>query len=120
MISSVITSRDRKLLGFIGLFLGGLFTAAGLFGVWLQGVVYEFGFPREATFGEIWAAFTWPAAFITLGSLIVTGVILASPLTTSWRGGHRLVAFMCFGGFIIAACFACGYLAASRVAKILN
>lgn len=99
---------------------GVVLTAGGVFGVWLQGWVYEGGFPTPATVGEVRAAFTLPAAVTTAGSLIVTAVLLVSPLTAAWTPTRRLSSFVCFGVVVLAACTVCGYLAGSRVAKILN
>ena len=99
---------------------GVVLTAGGLFGVWLQGWVYEGGFPTPATVGEVRAAFTLPAAVTTAGSLIVAAVLLASPLTATWTPTRRLGAFVCFAVLVLVACTVCGHLAGSRVAKILN
>jgi hypothetical protein len=100
--------------------VGSLLTAGGLFGVWLQGRFYDGGFPTAATVGEVRDAFTWPTAFTTAGSLVLAAVILISPLTASWTTTRRLVGFISFALFVIAACFVCGYFAGSRVANILN
>jgi hypothetical protein len=100
--------------------VGSLLTAGGLFGVWLQGRFYDGGFPTAATVGEVRDAFTCPTAFTTAGSLVLAAVILISPLTVSWTTTRRLVGFISFALFVIAACVACGYFAGSRVAKILN
>jgi hypothetical protein len=99
---------------------GALLTGLGLFGVWLQGSFYEGGFPTPATVGEVRAAFTWPTAFTTAGSMIVVAVIMASPLTNSWPTRRRLVGFAVFGLTVLIACFVCGYFAGNRVAGILN
>lgn len=99
---------------------GVVLTAGGLFGVWLQGAVYEKGFPTPATIGEIWGAFTLPTAFTTAGSLIVAAVLLASPLTAAWTPTSRFGAFICFTILVLVACAVCGHLAGSRVAHILN
>jgi hypothetical protein len=120
MSSIAITPRDRKILAWIALVVGALITASGLVGVWLQGMFYERGFPRAATFGEVRSAFTWPTMFTTLGALIVTGVLLASPITAGWSPRRRLVVFLCFGAFVLAASAICGHLATNRVAKLLN
>ena len=102
------------------LVIGALVTAKGLVGVWLQGMFYERGFPRAATFGEVRSAFTYPTMFVTLGALVVAGVLLSSSLTAGWSSRRRLVVFICFGAFVLVACATCGHLATSRVAKILN
>lgn len=115
-----ISARDRRILAWIALVVGALLTAGGLFGVWLQGMFYEGGIRTAATFGEVRAAFTWPTMFTTLGTLMVSGVLLESPLTATWSSRGRLVAFICFGAFVLAASVICGHLATSRVAKILN
>ena len=120
MTSISITARDRKMLSWILLLMGALATASGLFGVWLQGSFYRGGFPTAATFGEIRSAFTWPTALTTLGSLIVAGVLFASPITASWPPRRRLVVFICFGLFVLVTCAICGHLATARVAYILN
>lgn len=120
MSSIVITQRDRKILAWIALVIGALLTAGGVFGVWLQGWFYEGGFPTAATVGEVRDAFTWPTAFTTAGSLVVTAVILSSPLTSSWSTSRRLATFVTFALLVLVACTVCGHLAGSRVAKILN
>ena len=120
MMPLSITARDRKILAWILLVIGALMTAGGLFGVWLQGLFYRGGFPTAATFGEVRSAFTWPTAVTTLGSLIVAGVLFSSSITATWTPRRRLVAFVCFGVFVLVACAVCGHLATARVAKILN
>jgi hypothetical protein len=100
--------------------IGLLLTVSGLFGVWLQGWFYEGGFPTAATVSEVRAAFTWPAANTTAGSLFIAAVILASPLTAPWTARRRLAVFVVFTVLVLAACFVCGYFAGDRVAKILN
>jgi hypothetical protein len=99
---------------------GVVLTAVGLFGLWLQGAVYEKGFPTPATIGEIWVAFTLPTAVTTAGSLILAAVLLASPLTAAWTPTSRFGAFISFTVLVLVACAVCGHLAASRVANILN
>src|SRR6185295_15680434 len=99
--------------------IGAVLTVGGLCGVWLQGRFYENGFPTAATVGEVRAAFTWPTAFTTAGSLIVATVILASPLTSSWSSSRRNVIFVTFVLLVLFACIACGHFAGSRVARIL-
>ena len=100
--------------------MGIILTAGGLFGVWLQGVVYENGFPTPATVGEVRAAFTLPSAVMTGGSLLVAAVILASSLTGAWTKTRRLAVLFYFAVFVLVTCAICGHLAGSRVAKILN
>jgi hypothetical protein len=100
--------------------VGLLLTAGGLFGVWLQGSFYESGFPTSATVDEVRAAFTWPTAFTTAGSLVLAVIILASPLTAPWTAKRRFVWFGVLAFLVLAACFVCGYLASHRVAKILH
>ena len=100
--------------------IGLLLTAGGVFGVWLQGSFYHGGFPTAATVAEVRDAFTWPTAFTTAGSLVLSAVILVSPLTASWTRTRRLIGLVLFAVFVLAACFVCGYFAASRVANILN
>ncbi len=100
--------------------IGVLLTTGGLFGVWLQGLFYRGGFPTPATFGEVRAAFTWPAMFTALGSLMVAGVLLASSLTTAWSARRKLVALFVFAVFVVLGCVLCGHLAAVRVAGLLN
>ena len=95
-------------------------TAGGLFGVWLQGLFYEGGFSVAATIGEVRAAFTWPTAFTTAGSLVVAAVILASPLTSLWPASRRYIAFLTFALLVLATCTVCGHYAGSRVASILH
>lgn len=119
-MSIVITPRDRKILSWIVLVVGALVTAAGLFGVWLQGPFYEGGFPAVATVEEVRGAFTWPTAFTTAGSLMVAAAILASPLTASWPTSRRLAAFIFFALLVLVACTICGHIAGSRVARILH
>lgn len=95
-------------------------TVGGLFGVWLQGRFYEGGFPVAATIGEVRAAFIWPTAFTTAGSLVVAAVILASPLTSAWSERRRYIVFATFALLVLAACNVCGHYAGSRVASILH
>jgi hypothetical protein len=120
MSSIVITPRDRKILAWIALLIGVLLTAGGLVGVWLQGLVYERGFPTPATVNEIRMAFTLPTAVTTSGSLIVAAVLLASPLTAAWTPTRRVSAVIGFTVLVLLACTVCGHLAGSRVVKILN
>lgn len=100
--------------------VGAVLTASGLFGVWLQGPFFEHGVPTAATVGEVRAAFTWPTAVTTAGSLVIAAVILASPLTSSWTMSRRYVAFFIFALLVLVACGVCGHLAGSRVAGILR
>jgi hypothetical protein len=100
--------------------IGSLLALSGLCGVWLQGLFYRGGFPTAATLGEVRGAFTWPAANTTAGSLFIAVVILASPFTESWTVKRRLSVFVVFAVSVITACFVCGYMAANRVANILN
>lgn len=111
---------SHKVAWWVLAFVGVVLTVGGLFGVWLQGVVYERGFPTPATVDEIRAAFTLPTAVTTAGSLVVSGVILGSPLTASWSATRRLVLLLGFSALVLAACVVCGHLAGSRVAPILN
>lgn len=120
MTSVTITPRDRKVVPWIILVLGSFLTAGGLFGVWLQGMLYQDGFPTPATFGEVRLAFTGPAAVTTLGSFVVSGVLFSSSITAGWSPRRRLAVFVCFGVFVLLACVVCGHLATARVAKILN
>jgi hypothetical protein len=120
MTAFTITPRDRKAAPWIVLVIGALLTASGLFGVWLQGMVYQNGFPTPATFGEVRFAFTGPTAVTTLGSLIVSGVLFSSSITAAWSPRKRLALFVCFGVLVLAACALCGHLATARVARILN
>ncbi len=120
MRSVTITARDRKAVPWIILVFGALLTAGGLFGVWLQGTVYQDGFPTPATFGEVRFAFTGPTAVTTLGTLVVSGVLFSSSITAGWSPRRRLAVFVCFGVVVLLACAACGHLATARVAKILN
>jgi hypothetical protein len=115
-----MTPRDRRILAWIALVVGVLLTAGGLAGVWLQGMFYEGGFPTAATFEEVRSAFTWPTMFTTLGTMVVTGILLASPLTAPWSSRRRLVVFICFCAFVLATSAICGHLATKRVANILN
>jgi hypothetical protein len=119
-MSLTISSRDRRILEWIALWVGALLTAAGLCGVWLQGRFYHGGFPTAATIGEVREAFTWPTAFTTAGSLVVAAVILSGTLTSSWPPRLRLVAFILFGLFVLLACTVCGYFAVSQISTILN
>ena len=100
--------------------IGAVFTAGGLFGVWLQGRFYDGGFPTAATIGEVRQAFTWPTAFTTAGSVILAAVILASPLTTAWPSSRRVVVFVVFALLVLVDCTVCGHLAGSRVSRILH
>jgi hypothetical protein len=115
-----LTPRERKIVPWIFLVAGTLLTGGGLFGVWLQGWVYERGFPTPATFGEVRFVFTGPTAVTVLGSFLVSGVLLASSITASWSARRRLVVFAAFGVLVLALCVVCGHLATARVAKILN
>jgi hypothetical protein len=115
-----ITPRDQKLIAWVAVIIGIILTVGGLFGIWFQGLVYEKGFPTPATIGEIRLAFTLPTVVTTTGSLLVAAVILASPLTAYWTTKRRFMAFICFAVFVLVLCSICGYLAGSRVAKILN
>ena len=114
MTPIVVTPRDRKLLAWIVLIIGTLLTAGGLFGVWLQGVFFTVAFPAGANFGELRAAFVWPTLFTTLGSLVVTGALFASPLTSAWSPRRRLIVFVCFTAFVLLAATICGHFATSR------
>lgn len=116
----VVTPRDKKLLAWIVLILGVILTSGGLFGVWLQGLIYKNGFPTPATVNEVRLAFTLPAAVTTAGSLIVASSILESSLTKSWTTTRRTVVFVSFAVFVLIVCAICGHLAGSRVATILN
>jgi len=118
--SMYITQRDQKIVAWIALAVGALLASGGVFGVWLQGRFYEGGFPTAATVGEVRAAFTWPTAFTTAGSFVVSAVILSSPLTASWPTSRRFGAFVAFALVVLVACTVCGHLAGSRVAGILN
>lgn len=117
---SSITLRDRKIFAWIVFVVGALLTVSGLAGVWLQGKFYQGGFPVAATFGEVRSAFTWPTAFTTLGSLIIAGLLFASPITATWSSRRKLVTLICFGAFVLATAALLGHLAATRVGKILN
>jgi hypothetical protein len=57
---------------------------------------------------------------ITPQHMIIAVVIFTSSLTSGWSSRRRLVVFMCFAFFVLAACAICGHLAACRVAKILK
>ena len=120
MTSISITVRDRKTLSWILLLIGALATVSGLFGVWLQGFFYRGGFPTAATFGEVRSTFTCPTALTTLGSLIVTGMLFASPITALWPPRRRLIVFICFSVLVLVTCAVSGHLATTRVARILN
>ena len=120
MTALTFTPRDRKAIPWILLVIGALLTAGGLFGVWLQGMLYQNGFPTPATFGEVRFAFTGPTAVTTLGSLIVSGVLFSSSITAAWSPRKRLAVFVCFGVFVLLACALCGHFATARVARILN
>lgn len=120
MIAPPITARDRRILLWIVLFSGVLLTAGGIFGVWVQGLVYQGGFPTPATCGEVRMAFTLPAAMTTLGSMIVSWVVFASSCTASWSPRKRVAVCICFGLIVMSGCVVCGHLATARVAKILN
>ena len=115
-----ITPSDRNLLAWLVLLIGALLTAAGLLGVWLQGMFYAQGFPTAMTFGEARAAFTWPTAFTTLGSLLLAWAILASSLTATWPPKRRLGVFISFVMLVLVAATICGHLATSRIANLLN
>ena len=115
-----IKPRDWKVPAWLVLVVGVLLTIAGLVGVWLQGMFYARGFPVAATFGEVRAAFTWPTMITVLGTLIVTGVLFASPVSAAWSFQRRVAVFISFGVIVVIASAACGHLAAVRVAKILN
>jgi hypothetical protein len=115
----IITERDRKILSWVALLAGVVLTTSGLFGVWIQGLFYQGGFPTPATFGEVRMAFTLPAAVTTLGSMIVAGVLFASSITAAWSP-RKLVVFVCFGIFVLLACAVAGHLATTRIANILN
>jgi hypothetical protein len=117
---ATITPKDKKLLAWILLLLGILLTFGGLFGVWLQGLVYEEGFPTPATLGEVRAAFTLPTAATTAGSFLVAIAVLASPLTESWTTKRRVALIASFAICVLVVCGICGHLAGSHVAKILN
>ncbi len=80
----------------------------------------EGGIPVAATIGEVRAAFSWPTAFTTAGSLVVAAVILASPLTSLWPTSRRYIAFATFALLVLATCTVCGHYAGSRVASILR
>jgi len=115
-----LTARDRKKFSWIALVGGVLLTAGGIFGIWVQGLFYQGGFPTPATFGEVRLAFTLPAAVTTLGSMVVSGVLFASSLTASWSQRKRLAVFIGFGVIVVLGCVICGHLATVRVAEILN
>jgi hypothetical protein len=120
MTPFTISARERKVVPWLILVAGGLVTAGGLLGVWLQGPFYQAGFPTAATFGAVRLAFTGPAAATTLGTFLVSGVVFASPITASWSSRRRLFVFVCFGVFVLLTCVVCGQLATARVAKLLN
>ncbi|HVY71432.1 MAG TPA: hypothetical protein VHH73_15975 [Verrucomicrobiae bacterium] len=120
MSAIIITPRDQKVLAWFFFVVGLLFTAGGLAGVWLQGMFYKGGFPTAATFGEVHSAFTWPAAFTSLGTLIITGDLLASPLTLNWTLRKKFAALAAFEALVLMAIGVCGYLATWRVAGILH
>jgi hypothetical protein len=102
------------------LLIGLVLTGGGLFGVWIQGAFYHGGFPTAATLDEVRNAFTLPTALTTGGALIVSSIILASPLTASWHVHRRLTILVCFGVLLLVACGVCGCLASNRVAPILK
>lgn len=114
------TPRDRKVLAWVALMVGVFVTMGGLIGVWLQGMFYEGGFPTPATFGEVRAAFTWPTACTTCGSLVVAASLFSSSVTADWSARRKLAVFIGFAVFVLVAVTVCGHLAAIRVAKILN
>jgi hypothetical protein len=120
MNSLPVTPSDRNLLAWLVLLIGVLLTAAGLLGVWLQGMFYAQGFPAAMTFGEARSAFTWPTAFTTLGSLLIAWALLASSLTATWPPKRRLAVFICFVVFVLVTATICGHLATSRIANLLN
>ena len=120
LIAPPITARDRRILSWIVLSGGLLLTAGGIFGVWVQGLFYQGGFPTAATFGEVQMAFTLPVATTTLGSMLVSWVVFVSSCTASWSPRKRVGVFICFGFIVMLGCVVCGQLATARVATILN
>jgi hypothetical protein len=120
MGSLLITARDRRAVPWIVLSIGLLVTAGGMCGVWVQGLFYQGGFPTAATPGVVRDAFTWPTLFTTLGTMIVSGILLAGPLGPHWSHRRRVGAFLCFSALVLITVSVCGHLAMRRVAAILN
>ena len=112
--------RDRLVIAWVAVAVGVLITLAGVLGVWTQGLFYQHGFPTAATPGEVRQAFAWPALFTSLGSMIVSGALLAAPLGQSWSPRRRLTAWSTFGTVVVLATFLAGHLAMLRVAEILH
>ncbi|MCW1914871.1 hypothetical protein OJ996_14885 [Luteolibacter sp. GHJ8] len=113
-----ISASDSRSVACIGLVMGVLVIAGGIFGIWLQGEFYPPALEEftQATEKEIRMAFFLPGAVTLAGGLLVAPVILSSPLTRGWTASRRALVYALFAGSVILLCYLAAVSAAARAA----
>ena len=111
-----ISEKDQRIVAWIALILGVLATAAGVFGIWMQGRgMYEGTSLREVydslCFSEVYLSMCLAPLVTCIGALLISWVILASKLTANLSAVKKNSWFVTFAVILLA-----GILWSSRIA----
>jgi hypothetical protein len=104
----------------VALVCGTVFLLVGLFGIYYQGPFWASGTVAYMEPGEDAVALGLPSGVTLAGALVVSYVLLASPLTAHWTPQKRLVYFALFALVVLVGCGIAASLAGKIAAKKLQ
>jgi hypothetical protein len=113
-----ISEKDQRVVAWIALILGALASAAGVFGIWMQGIGMYAGIPLHLVydnlcFSEVYLSMFLAPLVTCTGAMLISWVILASKLTANLSAAKRNMWFALFAVMLLA-----GILWSSRIAAV--
>jgi hypothetical protein len=104
----------------LSLVCGTVLVLGGVVGIFCQGPFWASGVVAAMNPDENALALGLPAGVSLAGALLLSYVILASPLTAHWPPRKRVVVFVVFGSFVLVACGLAAWFAGHVVSRKLQ
>ncbi|NLF16561.1 MAG: hypothetical protein GX595_04795 [Lentisphaerae bacterium] len=101
-----MTQSDGKQISLAATALGLVMSAAGVFGVWVQGDVWgDLGgmIRGNLNVSELYLILGLPAGVTAAGALLVSWAILGSPVAGTWTARRRNATFAAYAAVLISA-----------------